>query len=278
MAAFATRSSYFLGLSKNGVGASLACTLVVALECWINAPARRRWKYIPVLLLVSSALMLVLSRGAWIAALAGVCFMLAWRSQYLRLAKLGCALVPVVVLVWLSLPEESREYVVGFDQSRYNIYARTLNADFAREQWRSSPFIGVGAGLRKEYDATNVLWLTLAETGPAGLLSFLLVHLGLLRGVWIRRKVMPLYGTPASALVLSGALVLGKLLHGLVDHYWSRGAIMVAWASVGMALSVESSLGTARGSTGRIRESKPRMHRWPGRSRSISSCDYEHSK
>jgi len=35
-------------------------------------------------------------------------------------------------------------------------------------------------------------------------------------------------------------LVLGKLVHGMVDHYWSRGAIMIAWASVGMALSVEA--------------------------------------
>jgi hypothetical protein len=41
-------------------------------------------------------------------------------------------------------------------------------------------------------------------------------------------------------VALAGGLVLGKLAHGLVDHYWSRGALMIAWAMVGMALSPTS--------------------------------------
>jgi hypothetical protein len=39
-----------------------------------------------------------------------------------------------------------------------------------------------------------------------------------------------------SAVSLAGAMVSAKFAHGLVDHYWSRGAIMIVWASVGMAL------------------------------------------
>ena len=38
-----------------------------------------------------------------------------------------------------------------------------------------------------------------------------------------------------SLLCIGGALVLDKFVHGMVDHYWSRGAIMAAWASAGMA-------------------------------------------
>ena len=91
--------------------------------------------------------------------------------------------------------------------------------------------------MRKEYDATNVLWLTLAETGPLGLLAFLTAHGRLIVGVWLRRKTALIGDSGPSATALAGALVLAKLVHGLVDHYWSRGAIMVAWASVGMALS-----------------------------------------
>jgi hypothetical protein len=34
---------------------------------------------------------------------------------------------------------------------------------------------------------------------------------------------------------LGAALVVSGLAHGLVDHYWSRGAIMIAWAAAGMA-------------------------------------------
>jgi len=38
-----------------------------------------------------------------------------------------------------------------------------------------------------------------------------------------------------SLLCVGGALVANKFVHGLVDHYWSRGALMVTWASAGMA-------------------------------------------
>jgi len=237
--AVVTGSSYFWGLNTNGIGASLACTLMVATEHWLCANDSQRWKYVPVLVLVSAALVLVLSRGAWISALAGLSFILLWRSQYLLLAKLALAAIPVVAAVWMVLPEESRDYALAIDDSRYNIHARTLNADFARDQWLSSPFIGVGAGLRKEYDATNILWLTLAETGPIGLMAFLTVNGALVVGVWRRRPRHPSFTPDSSAIALAGGLVLGKLVHGLVDHYWSRGAIMIAWASVGMALSVE---------------------------------------
>lgn len=237
LAALVNRSSYFWGLNKNGVGASLSCALIVTAECWSSAQRRQRTIYLGVLLLIAAGLILVLSRGAWLAAAVGTGFLLAWRGQYRRLAQLGMLLVPVVAMVWAVLPEESKSYATGFDDSRYNIRARTLNTEWAVDQWRSSPLIGVGAGLRKEYDATNVLWLTLAETGPVGLLAFLTAHGRLIFGVWMRRKSALVGDSGPSATALAGALVLAKLVHGLVDHYWSRGAIMVAWAAVGMALS-----------------------------------------
>lgn len=28
----------------------------------------------------------------------------------------------------------------------------------------------------------------------------------------------------------------GKLMHGMVDHYWTRGALTVAWGTAGMTL------------------------------------------
>lgn len=237
VAALVNRSSYFWGLNKNGVGASLSCALIVTAECWSSAERRHRTAYLGVLLLIAAGLVLVLSRGAWLAAAVGTGFLLAWRGQYRRLAQLGMLFVPVIAMVWAVLPEDSKSYATSFDQGRYNIRARTLNTEWAVDQWKSSPVIGVGAGLRKEYDATNVLWLTLAETGPLGLLAFLAAHGRLIIGVWMRRKTAPVGDFGPSATALAGALVLAKLVHGLVDHYWSRGAIMVAWASVGMVLS-----------------------------------------
>jgi hypothetical protein len=234
--ALVTRSSYFWGLNKNGVGASLACGLIVAVECWAGAGKKERRFYVCALPLIAGGLVIVLSRGAWIAAATGVGFLLAWRGQYRRLLWLGLLTVPVVAVVWSILPAESREYAVGFDQSRFNIKARMLNTDWALQQWRSSPWLGVGAGLRKEYDATNLVWLTLAETGPLGLAALVGVHARCVQGMWMRRCERNLWKGRPSPAALAGALVLAKFVHGLVDHYWSRGAIMVAWAAVGMAL------------------------------------------
>jgi hypothetical protein len=236
--AVVTRSSYFLGLNKNGVGASLSCALIVCVECWSNGGRTGRWKWIPVMLVLCAGLVLVLSRGAWLAALVGTGFLLAWRGQYRRLVQLGLLIVPVAALAWSLLPEESRQYASSFDGSRYSIRARTLNTEWVMEQWRSSPWLGVGVGLRKEYDATNSFWLTLAETGPMGVLAFLTAHGAVIWGIWRRREgLRHLTGPIGSAHALAGALVLAKFMHGLVDHYWSRGAIMVAWSSVGIALA-----------------------------------------
>ncbi|MEK0445537.1 MAG: hypothetical protein RLZZ399_858 [Verrucomicrobiota bacterium] len=266
-----TRSSYFWGLHKNGVGASLACALVLGVERWSCSPRGKRWRYLPILCLLGGALLMVLSRGAWLAALVGVGFLLLWRGQYGQLARFGLATVPVAALVWAVLPQESREYVSGFDPSRYNIRARMLNTEWAKEQWLSRPWIGVGVGLRKEYDATNVLWLTLAETGPLGLVAFLVVQGRLVGGVWSRRWSGSPFSPSASALALAGALVLGKFVHGMVDHYWSRGAIMIAWASVGMAISADRFQKAAqRGAVDTCR-SVGRKHRWPGRSQTVPS-------
>ena len=242
LAALVNGSSYFLGLHKNGVGASLSCAFILGVERWLTAVKKLRLIYFGVVALIAAGLLVVLSRGAWLAAGVGVGFLLAWRGQYRRLFQLGLFLVPLFLLVWTFVPKESREYATSFDPERYNIRARVLNTEWALEQWRSSPWIGVGTGLRKEYDATNVFWLTLAETGPLGLLAFLGVHGRLLGGVWTRRKASQT--NVNSLLPLAGALVAAKFAHGLVDHYWSRGAIMIAWASVGMALS-ESEIWTS---------------------------------
>jgi hypothetical protein len=247
VAALLTRSSYFLGLNKNGAGASLACALIVCVECWLSEPRARQWRWLPALGLIAGGLIMVLSRGAWLAALSGVAFLFAWKGMYRRLLMFGLVLIPVVGVVWASLPEESRQYASSFDSGRYNIRARELNSEWALEQWKSSPWIGVGVGLRKEFDATNVILLTLAESGPLGVLAVLGVHFWVLWGMWRRRSGLKDLSAPwASSHALAGAVVLSKFVHGLVDHYWSRGAIMIAWASVGFALSASRISGARR--------------------------------
>ena len=92
-----------------------------------------------------------------------------------------------------------------------------------------------------------MILLTLAESGPLGVLAVLGVHFWVLWGMWRRRSGLKDLSAPwASSHALAGAVVLSKFVHGLVDHYWSRGAIMIAWASVGFALSASRISGARR--------------------------------
>ena len=145
------------------------------------------------------------------------------------------AFVPLICICWYLLPEKSRDYTTGLSAKNENIQMRYNSVEFARERFDENPFLGVGVGLRKEYDATNLLWLTLAETGVPGALTFLAIQFAVLRMVWRTQKRLkrtePLY----SAVAIGGALMFGRLVHGMVDHYWSRGAITAAWAGAGMA-------------------------------------------
>ena len=191
-----------------------------------------------ILALSSAGLILSVSRGAWLATTVGVCFILALRREFKLLAQLGTVLCLLVALAWQLLPAEKKEYALSFDSSRVNIAARYKSIDAAQGYFEQSPWIGVGVGLRKELDATNIFWFTLAETGIIGLIAFGGIHVVYLRMIWVTHKRVPRTDTRFSILAVGGALVLGKLAHGMVDHYWSRGHLLIAWAAAGMATSV----------------------------------------
>jgi hypothetical protein len=92
--------------------------------------------------------------------------------------------------------------------------------------------------LRKEYDATNVIWVCLAETGIPGLIAFAAIHGVYLQMVRKTKKFVPETSPLYSLLVVGAALVFARLVHGVVDHYWSRGALLVAWGGAGMSVAV----------------------------------------
>ena len=116
------------------------------------------------------------------------------------------------------------------------------SVDLAKNYFEQSPVVGVGVGLRKQYDATNLVMSTLAETGVVGLLTFSLIYVSFFRMIWWTRKRVAQTEIQFSFLVVGAALTGCTLAHGMVDHYWSRGAITIAWASVGMAVGVHLSV------------------------------------
>jgi O-antigen ligase len=231
----ATRFHAF-GIHKNSWGASLSSVLILTLELWFNTSDRKRKRWLTFgLAVMAIALVSTVSRGGWIAAMSGALVLAAMRKQYKMIARASILLIPCVAIAWFLLPDATKDYAVGFDSSRWNVKARYESAEFALENFRSSPLLGKGVGLRKEFDATNIVLTVLAETGVVGLISFALIHLAGLVGLWRTAARMGTQHPLFPLVALGSALLLARLLHGLVDHYWSRGAVTPAWCAVGMA-------------------------------------------
>jgi hypothetical protein len=234
----ASGSFYILGLQKNGLGSSLGAAFLVGSELWIsNAQPKWRWLIGIGTVICAAGLLFSLSRGAWLGALAGFCIILGVRREFTRLLQLLVVIVPFIIVVWVFLPPESKEYATNLTNSE-SAQFRYANANYAYNIFLQNPIYGTGVAIRKEFDDTNLALSTLAETGVLGMVSFVLIHL-VFFGMVIKtlRMLRPRdrwYTFPT----LGAALLIMKFMHGMVDHYWSRGTLTSAWAGVGMATAV----------------------------------------
>lgn len=241
-------TSYNLpGMNKNGIGASLSVVFLVATELWFRGyTARAKLRLGVLFAIVTAGLMLSLSRGAWLGASLGILVLFTLRQQLKIVLRFVVVAAPVIWFGWGFVPAEKRQYALGFDKSRYNIAARYDSVDYANKQWQRNPLLGSGVGLRKEYDATNLIMLTLAETGVLGFITFFSIQFFLLTALYRAQRGLPRSDPLFSLLALGGALTVARIGHGMVDHYWSRGAITVAWSSVGMSTYALSALRARR--------------------------------
>ncbi len=253
-----TRSQYVFGIHKNGIGGSLSCAVLVAFELWFHYRTREswhKWAIMALMVVIAGGLLFTVSRGAWIGAIAGVIFITAMRRQFSLLGRLALVMVPVLVIGWLALPPETRDYAFDFSPKLGNIEARVSNQDTALAFFEGSPILGAGVGLRKEYDATQIVLFTLAETGVLGLLTFAYVFVAFFTMVWRTQNRLARGEFAYSLLAIGGALMLARLSHSMVDHYWARGPTMMGWAAAGMATGV--TLYGPRGSyAGRLRRAR----------------------
>lgn len=246
----ATRQQYVLGIHKNGLGGSMGVAFLVCLELWFAERAGwRKWALAGCLAAIAGGLLITLSRGSWLGTACGVLLIFAMRRQWALMGRAFLVLLPVLFVAWNALPRDQREYATSFDQKRGNIKARYENQDFMRLNFEQNPLLGVGVGLRKQSDATNLVWMTLAETGVLGLIALSAIHAAFFSMVW-RTQARLDRGDPLFSLVaIGGALILARLAHGMVDHYWARGPTMMGWAGAGMALGAYFALQTRAVST-----------------------------
>jgi hypothetical protein len=233
----ATGSFNVFGLHKNSIGGSLAAAVVILANLWYSQVQFAGKRYLIWLLLVlGGGLMLSLSRGAWIGTIIGLTVSgLLWGRITLVIRTLLVA-IPVLLVLWLLLPSEKREYATGFQADRWNIKTRMKTQENLQEIIAKETFFGVGIGLRKEVDATNFVLVTLAESGVIGLVALTGVF-----GTIVRVGFTLCRSDTKQSFVLCGALAVGllacKVGHGMVDHFWGRGNGTVIWASIGLMLA-----------------------------------------
>lgn len=237
-AVLGTGEMFVLGLHKNAVGGVLSIGVVIATHLLLHSRERGHSVLLPSLLLflISAALVISASRGAWVGAIVGVAAILVVYKKRMLAMRLSVALAIVAGIGWVLMPEERREYATNLDRGAWNIKLRYESADYAWQLFQQSPLLGHGLQLRDGYDATNLVLLTLAESGVLGFvaLTFMLFTFGRCAIVMSRR--IPVGTSHFSLLAIGIGLIVCKAGHGMFDHYWGRG-LTVPWAGVGMLLA-----------------------------------------
>ena len=231
-----SRTGYVLGLHKNGVGSSLATAAIVAVELWMNPQSRlRKWLLGGALIVILAGLVFSLSRGAWIGATTGIVIILLIRRQIKLILQFVIVMAPILWLLWTILPQEKKDSVTDVNEKHDNIRLRIATINYCWRAFTENPLTGVGITLRKQLDATNLVLVTLGETGIPGLAAFLLIHVQLVRMSFKGQSLLDKSDLRYSTFTIATAIVGMKFVHGCVDHYWGRGSLSIEWASVGVA-------------------------------------------
>jgi O-antigen ligase len=243
-AAGARNGLYILGMHKNAIGPSLACGAVVGFV-YLRSPdvriSLKKWILCAFVLCLGGAI-LSLSRGAWMATLGGCLLVLALRRDLKGLLVAAALAVPIFVICWSVLPEDSAKYAGNMTVDSYTVKLRLQRQADMIEMWKQSPIIGNGVGLVKIENPENVYVQSLAETGVVGLASFLLL-LGSVYALVIKVSRLltegDLWASRSGRMLLCCAGVFTvPTIHAAIDVYWRRGVVFLAWASAGMCISL----------------------------------------
>jgi hypothetical protein len=228
------------GINKNNMGQNLATGLVVWICLWMDS-YRGWWTRFTLIgmLVTLLGLFITLSRGAWVGAIVGLIVIALLYRRLVFLVRVLVVAVPIVTIMWTYLPDDSKEYAAGVNsKTNRNIAARYVNRDTALSAFKQNPVIGVGVSLRKQMDATNLVFVTLGETGILGLSLFFTIQITYMILVIRLLKSIPQTDSRFFLVVVSPTLMAVRLAHGQFDHYWVRGATTMAWVSVGVVLAI----------------------------------------
>lgn len=236
-------SMYTLGINKNSLGPTFGCGIVVCISYLLTEQVRgKRATFLKIsLALCTIGCFLSLSRGAWVATTVAYLTILLLAKNRRAFWSSLALIVPLIVILWRLLPEEAVTYASNISASSATIQTRFETINIVLSAFRSSPFMGVGIGLRKAAEPHNVLILTLGESGIIGLLGFLgMFSAGFYTFFLAWKKTADNIANRQLVLIGTSILLL-SLVHGCMDVYWRRGIGFLGWASVGLAVQILAS-------------------------------------
>jgi O-antigen ligase len=237
--------------------AGILCQLAVFGAAVAAAPLAVRWRWwiVTASVMIFAALLLTMTRGAWIAVFAGLaaaCVLL--RNRVLIVATL-LALVVMLVYTEENKNDQGRTLAVdsfATEQADRNVATRLVLWDMSWHMFLDHPLLGVGMGdysieaekrlaarhVRTTVDSHNIYLQLLATRGLLGFIPFVAYFVVLVLTLWKRlRAAVP--GSMAryyaiGALAATAALLAGALTENNIDDAEVLTAFMFL---VGLALA-----------------------------------------
>jgi O-antigen ligase len=237
--------------------AGILCQLAVFGAAVAIAPraARWRWWIVTASVMIFAALLLTMTRGAWIAVFAGLaaaCVLL--RNRVLIVATV-LALAVMLVYTEANKNDQGRTLAVdsfATEQADRNVATRLVLWDMSWHMFLDHPLLGVGMGdysieaekrlaarhVRTTVDSHNIYLQLLATRGLLGFIPFVAYFVVLVLTLWKRlRSAAP--GSMAryyaiGALAATAALLAGALTENNIDDAEVLTAFMFL---VGLALA-----------------------------------------
>ena len=223
--------------------------------------SRRRWLLAGIVAIEFVALLLTMTRGAWIALFAGAAVLCLLVRRRAAVAGVAIALAVAVVFSFVFARDEGRTIAVTELATRpadRNVATRLVLWSISWDLFRDHPVFGVGMGdytieadrrlgereVRTTVDTHNVYLHVLATRGLVGFIPFVLYFVVLLRSlgrVWSRAGPMSIercYATGTIAAV--AAVMVGALTENNVDDSEVFMALMFLVGIARSALGRES--------------------------------------
>jgi hypothetical protein len=233
-----TRSWDIYDLNKNALGTVFSASFLAAFILWEQkrrAGVLATW-YFAALTVSLAGLLLCASRGAWMGTVGALLGLLLYQRRFSLAVRILLLAVVFIPLFWKLLPEERKTFAMELGKESHNVVARLESIDYAMAHFKSNLFFGDGVGLRKEYDATNLVMIVLAETGLLGMVCFTVLIIAVfLHFAKCMRYTVYLPPQAQALVAVCVCVFVTRLIHGMVDHYWGRGMLALSWLSVGLA-------------------------------------------